>query len=85
MESRLAALSSEVTAAALLNCFGLLSRLREVESMVRVLQLVSVLVEVSAGRKGPESGRAGWADRERVPFTKSGGRSVGSHSCLPPS
>ncbi|KAG2435256.1 hypothetical protein HXX76_007334 [Chlamydomonas incerta] len=56
VESRLAALSSEVTAAALLNCFGLLSRLREVESMVRVLQLVSVLVEALGERIRPHLG-----------------------------
>ncbi|KAG2446721.1 hypothetical protein HYH02_008283 [Chlamydomonas schloesseri] len=56
VESRLAALSNEVTAAALLNCFGLLSRLREVESMVRVLQLVSVLVEALGERIRPHLG-----------------------------
>lgn len=47
VEERLSGLSRDVVAAALLNCFGMLARLREVESMVRVLQLVSVMVEVS--------------------------------------
>ncbi|GLI59709.1 hypothetical protein VaNZ11_001566 [Volvox africanus] len=56
VESRLASLSPQVTAAALLNCFGLLSRLREVESMVRVLQLVSVLVEALGERIRPHLG-----------------------------
>ena len=45
MEERLTALT-ETMAGSLSNCFVLLERLTEVESMVRVLQLVSVLVEV---------------------------------------
>lgn len=38
------------------NCFGLLARLSEVEGMVRVLQLVSVLVEVMGPRIQPQLG-----------------------------
>ncbi|KAG2494047.1 hypothetical protein HYH03_007693 [Edaphochlamys debaryana] len=56
VESRLGSLPPEVVAAALLNCFGLLARLRQVESMVRVLQLVSVLVEALGERISPHLG-----------------------------
>lgn len=57
VEERMAALS-DTLAQALAGAFSLLSRLSEVESMVRVLQLVSVLVEVShpAGRGGSGTG-----------------------------
>ena len=48
MEHRQAALAETMTAA-LNGSFRLLEQLTEVESMVRVLQLVSVLVEVSVG------------------------------------
>lgn len=53
VEERMAALSDTLSQA-LAGAFSLLSRLSEVESMVRVLQLVSVLVEVShpAGGRG---------------------------------
>lgn len=53
VDERIAALGGpDVMAAALHNCFRLLARLEEVENMVRVLQLVSVLVEVRRGRPG---------------------------------
>ena len=55
MESRQAGLA-DVMLAALTGCFELLGRLEEVESMVRVLQLVSVLVEVRRGGGGGEQG-----------------------------
>ncbi len=51
--TRLAAVS-EVATVALQAGFGLLDRLGEVESMVRVLQLVSVMVEVMDSRIQPQ-------------------------------
>lgn len=56
VEHRQAALAETMTAA-LNGSFRLLEQLTEVESMVRVLQLVSVLVEVSVW--GGKCGRAG--------------------------
>ncbi|KAG1678184.1 hypothetical protein FOA52_016121 [Chlamydomonas sp. UWO 241] len=55
VEQRLQALG-ETMSAALGGCFKLLERLSEVESMVRVLQLVSVLVEVMGTRILPHLG-----------------------------
>ncbi|MEW5315516.1 MAG: hypothetical protein WDW38_006938 [Sanguina aurantia] len=53
VEERMAALSDTLSQA-LAGAFSLLSRLSEVESMVRVLQLVSVLVEVMGTRILPQ-------------------------------
>jgi len=55
VEARVAALSGSMSSA-LNGCFTLLKRLSEVESMVRVLQLVSVLVEVLGSRIHPHLG-----------------------------